>query len=628
MQSEPLLQAVIDTMIDGVILIDHGGIVRLYNPACEKLFGYQPDEVLGRNVKMLMPSPYHEEHDGYIRHYQHTGEKRIIGIGREVIGRRKDGGEFPFELAVAEADNNGVPMYIGVIHDLTHRRRSEAAQRRSEDTFRLLVEAVEDHAIFLVDPDGRVASWNDGARRLLGLTADAVLGESMDLFHPTEPEQAEFLLRQAASDGRATLEAWRYRKDGSRFWAKVSLTAVHDQQGRTTGYTKIIHDVTERRRAEEMREQLRQSQKMEAIGQLTGGIAHDFNNLLAVVIGSLELLGDRVAEDQSRKLIDQALHGATRGAELTQRLLAFGRQQTLHSKRVAVNSLIASVAQILQHTLGDTIAVRTSLAPGLPDVQVDPGLLDNALINLALNARDAMPQGGTLTIRTALEQRGQEQRGQEQRGQQAGKPGSYVMIAVGDTGTGMPDGVRERAFEPFYTTKEIGKGSGLGLSMVHGFITQSGGFVHIDSTMSKGTEVRLYLPGLSTISAEAAEKAAGPVVLLVDDNPDVRTTLAMLLDSLGYSVRAASSGMAALDILQSGEPVDLLFTDVMMPEMNGLDLAERALRIRPSLPVVFTSGTAGEEMFRTTPFRHNAPMLAKPVRKQVLAETLQRLLKR
>lgn len=623
MQSEPLLQAVIDTMIDGVILIDHGGIVRLYNPACEKLFGYKPDEVLGHNVKMLMPAPYHQEHDGYIRHYQHTGEKRIIGIGREVIGRRKDGGEFPFELAVAEANNDGVPMYIGVIHDLTQRRSSEAAQRRSEDTFRLLVEAVEDHAIFLVDPEGRVASWNDGARRLLGFADETVLGQGMDLFHPAEPEQAEQLLRQAAADGRAALEGWRYRKDGSRFWANISLTAVHDALGGTTGYTKIIHDVTERRRAEEMREQLRQSQKMEAIGQLTGGIAHDFNNLLAVVIGSLELLGDRVADDQSRKLIDQALHGATRGAELTQRLLAFGRQQTLHSKRVAVNSLISSVAQILQHTLGDTIAVRTSLAPGLPEVQVDPGLLDNALINLALNARDAMPQGGTLTIRTALENRGQ-----ETDTRQTGKPGSYVMIAVRDTGTGMPDSVRERAFEPFYTTKEIGKGSGLGLSMVHGFITQSGGFVHIDSTLHQGTEVRLYLPGLAMSKPQAQEQAAGPVVLLVDDNPDVRTTLAMLLDSLGYSVRAATSGAVALDILQSGEPVDLLFTDVMMPEMNGLDLAERALRIRPSLPVVFTSGTAGEEMFRTTPFRHNAPMLAKPVRKQVLAETLQRLLKR
>ncbi len=627
MRSEPLLQAVIDTMIDGVILIDHGGIVRLYNPACQKLFGYRPEEVLGRNVKMLMPSPYHDEHDGYIRHYQHTGEKRIIGTGREVLGRRKDGEVFPFELAVAEADNAGEPMYIGVIHDLTQRHRSEVERRRSENNLRLLVEAVEDHAIFMVDPEGRVANWNDGARRLLGYAEAAVLGQPLQIFHPETPGEAAQLLSRAAQDGSCSIEGWRYRQDGSRFWANVSLTAMHDEAGKLTGYAKIVHDATERRRAEEMREQLRQSQKMEAIGQLTGGIAHDFNNLLAVVIGSLELLGDRVADDLSRKLIDQALHGASRGAELTQRLLAFGRQQTLRAKRIAVNEQIISVAQILRHTLGDTIAVHTSLAPGLPDVQVDPGQLENALINLALNARDAMEQGGMLTLRTALERRGSDQPAPA--GGANAKPGTYVMIAVADTGSGMPEHVRERAFEPFYTTKEIGKGSGLGLSMVHGFITQSGGFVHIDSVLHRGTEVRLYLPGLDMPQgSQPAARVEGPAVLVVDDNPDVRATLALLIESLGYRVHAVGSGTAALDILQSGDPVDLLFTDVMMPEMNGLDLAERALRIQPSLPVVFTSGTAGAEMFRTTPFRDKAPMLAKPVRKQMLAETLGRLLKR
>ncbi len=614
-------------MIDGVILIDHSGIVRLYNPACQKLFGYSPDEVLGRNVKMLMPAPYHAEHDGYIRHYQHTGEKRIIGIGREVIGRRKDGAEFPFELAVAEANHNGEPMYIGVIHDLTQRRLSEAAERRSENTFRLLVEAVEDHAIFLVDARGQVASWNDGARRLLGFEADEVMGRLLTLFYPLEADrrnEPDHALAIAAEEGRYAVEGWRMRKDGSRFWANASLTAVHDAQGAITGYAKIIHDVTERRRAEDMREQLRQSQKMEAIGQLTGGIAHDFNNLLAVVIGSLELLGDRVADDHGRKLIDQALHGATRGADLTQRLLAFGRQQTLRAKRLDVNAMILGLADMLHHTLGDPVAVRTSLAPGLPDVEVDPGQLENALINLALNARDAMPQGGTLTIRTAFSEGG---------GDGAANPvaGSFVIVSVADNGTGMPDTVRERAFEPFFTTKEVGKGSGLGLSMVHGFITQSGGYVRIDSAPGRGTEVQLYLPGVRqapNLAVPASANNTGPLILLVDDNPDVRSTLLMLLESLGYRVRTAGSGAAALDILQSDDAVDLMLTDVMMPEMNGLDLADRALRLKPTLPVVFTSGTAGEEMFRTTQFRDRAPMLPKPVRKQQLRDTIERLLKR
>ncbi len=475
MQTEQVLRTVIDTMIDGVILIDHGGIIQLYNPACQRLFGYAPEEVLGRNVKMLMPAPYRDEHDGYVRNYRETGVRRIIGIGREVLGRRKDGSEFPFELAVAEATLEERPIYIGV-----------------------------------------------------------------------------------------------------------------------------IHDITERRRAEEMREQLRQSQKMEAIGQLTGGIAHDFNNLLAVVMGNLELLDMRVSDDFSRRLIDQALHSTARGAELTQRLLAFGRQQNLRAKRMDANALILNVSNVLRHTLGDQVAVRTSLAPGLPEVEVDPGQLENALINLALNARDAMPSGGTLTIRTNYLRPSDEAAHSSEQG--------FVVISVIDTGSGMSEEVRARVFEPFYTTKEIGKGSGLGLSMVHGFITQSGGHVRIDSMPGRGTEIMLHLPALVVTATSSSEsEPEGPTILLVDDNADLRATVGLLLESLGYRVRAVGSGAAALDILQSDTSIALMITDVMMPGMTGMELGERALRLLPSLPLVFISGTADADILRSTSFATAAP---------------------
>ncbi len=497
MQTEQVLRTVIDTMIDGVILIDHGGIIQLYNQACQKLFGYTPEEVLGQNVKMLMPTPYREEHDGYVRNYRETGVKRIIGIGREVLGRRKDGSEFPFELAVAEATLDDRPLYIGV-----------------------------------------------------------------------------------------------------------------------------IHDITERRRAEEMREQLRQSQKMEAIGQLTGGIAHDFNNLLAVVMGNLELLDMRVSDDFSRRLIDQALHSTTRGAELTQRLLAFGRQQNLRAKRLNANELILSISSVLRHTLGDPVSVRTSLAPGLPEVEVDPGQLENALINLALNARDAMPNGGSLTIRTNYLRPSDEMAHSSEHG--------YVVISVTDTGSGMSEEVRARVFEPFFTTKEIGKGSGLGLSMVHGFITQSGGHVHVDSVPGRGTEVSLHLPALASLASSAPSEndPGGPTILLVDDNADLRSTVSLLLESMGYRVRAVGSGAAALDILQSDTDVALMITDVMMPGMTGLELGERALRLLPTLPLVFISGTADADILRSSSFRDRCTLLAKPIRKQALGELLTKLLRR
>jgi PAS domain S-box-containing protein len=628
-RSEGRLRKLVETAIDGMILIDARGIVKLFNPACEKLFGYAPDEVLGRNVAMLMPEPDRSAHDGYLRHHLDTGEERIIGIGREVMGRHKDGSVFPFSLAVGRFEEDGAPMFVGMIHDLTQHRRSQQEQRESEARFRLLVDSITDYAIFLMDADGRVLTWNTGAQNLTGYTPDEVIGRARDRFYPDDARQAQQpdeSLRIAAEKGRYVNEEWRIRKDGSKFWASVMISALRDSDGELHGFVNITRDMTERRQAEELRDQLRQAQKMEALGQLTGGIAHDFNNLLAVIVGNLELLGDRVADDEGNRLIEQALRNAERGAELTRRLLAFGRQQQLKPSRFDVNDLINGMLDLLRRTLGGDVAIQPALELDVYMVEADPNQLENAILNIALNARDAMNGSGTLAIRTAVTHLA-EPRVMPTR---IAPVGTYVMIGLRDTGSGMPPDIAARVFEPFFTTKEIGKGSGLGLSMVYGFTLQSGGYVEVDSIPGAGTEFRIFLPALEgdRLSARRPEYDPGRrLVLCVDDNADVRATMTALLGSLGFAVLPAATAHDALQELRRGLPIDLLLTDIQMPGgIGGIELADQVLARKPGLPVLFMSGSTGEDRLRHTRYFGVSEILPKPVRKAALAEALNRML--
>ncbi len=628
-RSEQRLRKLVETAIDGMILIDARGLVKLYNPACERLFGYAPDDVLGRNVSMLMPEPDRSAHDGYLRHHLETGEQRIIGIGREVRGRRKDGTVFPFSLAVGRFEEDGAPMFVGMIHDLTQYRLSQQQQRESEARFRLLVDSITDYAIFLMDADGVVLTWNTGAQNLTGYTPEEAIGKLRDPYYPEEARQArqpDEALRIAAEKGRYVNEEWRLRRDGSKFWASVVISALRDSEGELHGFVNITRDMTERRQAEEMRDQLRQAQKMEALGQLTGGIAHDFNNLLAVIVGNLELLGDRVTDDDGSRLIEQALRNAERGADLTRRLLAFGRQQQLKPTRFDVNDLLNTMLDLLRRTLGSGVAIQPALELDVYMVEADPNQLENAILNIALNARDAMNGNGTLVIRTMLTHLA-EPRAMPTR---VAPVGTYVMIGLRDTGSGMPPEVAARVFEPFFTTKEVGKGTGLGLSQVYGFTVQSGGFVEVDSLPGAGTEFRLYLPALEGDRLSARRPEYDPsrrLVLCVDDNPDVRATMTALLGSLGFAVLPAATALDALQELRRGLPIDLLLTDIQMPGgMNGLELADEILAKKPGLPVLFMSGSTGDELLRDTRYFGVAEILTKPVRKAALAEALKRML--
>jgi PAS domain S-box-containing protein len=503
----------------------------------------------------------------------------------------------------------------------------------AEQHLTLLIDAVTDYAIFMLDPRGHVVSWNPGAQRIKGYDRAEIVGQHFSRFY-TAPDRAagvpDRALARAAEAGKYELEGWRQRKDGTRFWANVVITAIRDEAGKLIGFAKITRDLTERRASEE---RMRQAQKMEAVGQLTGGVAHDFNNLLTVITGNIESLKRRLAERNEpalERLATAAQRGAERGALLVHRLLAVSRSQPLEPKPVSVNTLVSGMSDMLRRTLGETILIETVLAGGLWTTFVDTTELESALLNLAINARDAMPDGGKLTIEAAnvyLD---------EAYGAEADiAPGQYVGIFVSDTGTGMSPEVLAKAFEPFFTTKGIGEGTGLGLSQVYGFIKQSGGHVKIYSEVGAGTTVKLYLPrhiearerGSTNPAAQAAPQGRGETILVVEDDADVRSFTIEMLRELGYTVLEAIDGAGALRLLDAHREIVLLFTDVGLPGgMNGRQLADEALRRRGNLKVLFTSGYARNAIVHHGRLDPGVELLSKPFTYATLGVRIRRLL--
>jgi len=470
--------------------------------------------------------------------------------------------------------------------------------------FQLLLDAVSDYAIYMLDGDGRVASWNAGAERIKGWRAQEIIGADFAAFFVPEdraagkPAQA---LATAAARGRHEEEGWRVRKDGTRFWAHAVLEAVRDEAGAPLGFAKVTRDVTERRAAQEAldaaREQLAQAQKLEAIGQLTGGVAHDFNNLLAVILSGLSLI-ERIAgaDDKVRQLVSAVRQAAQRGQGLTQQLLAFARRQPQRRERIDVARRLRDQAALLERLLGGMIRVVADVPESLWPVEGDGGQLELAILNLCLNGRDAMPGGGTLTIR-ARNIHGAAPQGSRADGSPAG--GGAVAIAIADTGSGIAPEHRARVFEPFFTTKPPGKGSGLGLSQAYGFASQAGGTIALDTAVGRGTTVTMHLPAAlapaGTAAAEPAPERRAPAaqgtVLLVEDDVAVAELTAALLEHSGYAVRLAHSAAGAMQILRGGAAIDAVFSDIVMP--SGMDGRELGATIRaefPAMPVLLTTG--------------------------------------
>jgi PAS domain S-box-containing protein len=481
-------------------------------------------------------------------------------------------------------------------------RRFEASQT-TDGRYRLLIEAVTDYAIYMLDPEGLVTSWNPGAQRFKGYVESEILGCHFSRFY-VEEDRASGLpgraLEIAKLEGRFESEGWRVRKDGTRFWAHVVIDPIRAPSGELVGFAKVTRDLTERREAqrklEQAREALVHSQKMDAIGHLTGGIAHDFNNLLMAILSSLQLVQKRLpAEPRITPLLDNAVQAAKRGTSLTQRMLAFARRQALNPELVDVTTLVNGMIELLQRSLGPSIAIATNFDRGLDLIQVDTNQFEMALLNLAVNARDAMPNGGTMTISA------------RQQGIPSGhssnlSPGKYACLTVADTGEGMDEATLAKAAEPFFTTKGVGKGTGLGLSMVHGLAEQLGGRLILKSRRNEGTIAEIWLPTAEATIKPSRPEAAVPkvkigkdplVVLAVDDDPLVLMNTSAMLEDLGHEVLEATSGKQALDVLrQKQKAVDLVIADQAMPNMTGAELI-KALRVDwPNLPIILATGYA------------------------------------
>ncbi len=523
-------------------------------------------------------------------------------------------------LSTVDAERNdlGLRSYDELIQLRRGQRSQQAALEQSEEQFRLLVQSVTDYAIFMLDPTGVVANWNSGARRIKGYEPDEIIGKHFSLFYSRQDREAGLPalgLQTAAREGRFENEGWRYRKDGTRFWASVVIDRIVDDDGKLLGFAKVTRDMTERREAqialERARETVAQSQKMDALGQLTGGVAHDFNNLLMAVLGSLELLGKRLPNDTKlRLLLNNAFEGARRGVSLTQRMLSFARQRELTLSAVNVAELVTGMTDLLGSSLGPLITVETDIAADLPAVKADPNQLETAILNLALNSRDAMPHGGAIQIRGRLD------RCETVMGSSA-LTEDCVVLSVSDGGEGMDETTLRRAMEPFYTTKGAGKGTGLGLSMVHGMTEQLGGRVRLRSKVGQGTTVELWLPcaeGLA-LSREVppAPQAVETVtrrlaIVVVDDDSLVLTNTAAMLEDAGHTVIEASSGAQALERIRKAAHVDLVVTDQGMPQMTGIQLAA-AIKVEwPEMPVLLVSGYAELPAGDTL----RIPKLAKP----------------
>jgi PAS domain S-box-containing protein len=506
----------------------------------------------------------------------------------------------------------------------------------TETIFRTLVNSVTDYAIYTLDATGHILTWNLGAERIKGYSADEILSQNFSRFYTKEDQDAGLPRRAltfAERTGKFEAEGWRVRKDGSKFWANVVIDAIRDETGEIVRFAKVTRDLTEKRIAEE---QMRQAQKMEAIGQLTGGVAHDFNNLLTVISGNIQMIQRQLAADNPKlsPLIGRALHGAERAAVLVHRLLAFSRQQPLEPKAVEMNRLVIGMSDLLERTIGENIQVQTVLSAGLWPISVDPNQLENAILNLAVNARDAMPTRGKLTIETAntfLDEAYAASHDEV-------KIGRYVMLAVTDTGFGMTKEVVGKAFEPFFTTKKLGEGTGLGLSQVYGFVKQSGGHIKIYSEPGEGVTVKLYFPR-TEVSDNTGRSDEGvaivpsakrkETVLVVEDEPDVRAYSAEILRELGYTVLEAADGDSALAVLMTEPQINIMFTDVGLPgAFNGRQLADAARRHRPELKILFTSGYARNAIVHNGKLDSGVDLIVKPFTYASLATKIRAVLDR
>jgi PAS domain S-box-containing protein len=599
------------------------GVVITWNAGAQRFKGYREDEIVGRHFSLF----YTAEEQARGRPAIALEQARTTGKFEDEGWRvRKDGTRFLASVVLDPIwDATGELLgFTKITRDITTQRAAQDELHASEERFRLLVQGVTDYAIYMLSPEGVVTNWNEGARRIKGYEAEEVVGKSFAMFYAPEDQAAgapAAALSTALREGRFEREGWRVRKDGTRFWANVVIDPIRNADGKLLGFAKVTRDITERRLAadqlERTRESLLQSQKLEAIGKLTGGIAHDFNNLLNVVMNGIDLLrtmGDRAVQVRALDAMERA---AQRGASLTQQLLAFARQQPLRREAHDIGRVIRSFDAVLHRAVPSRTRLHLAVAPDLPQVLIDPTQFESALLNLVVNARDAMLDSGDVTIAV------------KQVGLAAGEvgqlpAGAYVSVAVTDAGTGMAPETLARAIEPFFTTKQVGKGTGLGLSQVYGLAQQCQGDMTIASVVGEGTTVTLYFPAIVAAPGSETEDPNGKPekVLVVDDQPDVLETAVALFSHLGYEALAANNGVEALETLRANRDIAILFTDVVMPGIGGLELAKIAQREFPAMKLILASGYTRSSLQDQSPDLDAFTLIAKPYRLSDLIKIL------
>ena len=570
-----------------IYMLSAEGVVTSWNAGAQRFKGYTADEIIGQHFSRFYTAEDRAAGRPALALASAINTGKFEDEGWRV---RKDGSRFWAHVVLDPIrDSDGVLLgFTKITRDITDRRRAQEALHASEERFRLLVQSVTDYAIYMLSHDGHITNWNEGARRIKGYGSDEVIGSHFSRFYTEEDQHAGLPMRALAvarAEGRFEREGWRVRRDGTRFWAHVVIDPIFDTFGELIGYAKVTRDVTERREAEEAlaraNEALHQSQKLEAIGKLTGGIAHDFNNLLSVIVSGIELLRLSSDRDMQMRALAGIERAADRGANLTRQLLAFARQQPLTPTRMNLNHTIAGFEAVLRRAIPSSAQLELRLDPKVPDIMADVTQLESAVLNLVVNARDAIGAMGDISLMVDVV---------DAIPDSTLAPGSYVRLRVRDTGCGMTPDVAARAIEPFFTTKEVGKGTGLGLSQAYGLAQQAGGDLRIRSEPGAGTEIAMYFPALAMDDNNAPAPGAPVKVLVVDDQPDVLEGAVHLFKSLGYEVLPANNGSEALDLMQRHPDIAVLFSDIVMPGMSGVELARRAAIHLPNIKILLASG--------------------------------------
>src|SRR5437868_4090330 len=631
----------LETIPDALVAVDSSGVIVQVNSQTEQLFNYHRDELIGYAIEKLVPERFRGAHHQHRGDFAGAPKTRRMGAGLYLYGKRRDGSEFPVEISLSPVMTEDGLLVLSYIRDISDRKKIEHDLRRANEELdqrttqeigeyrsRLasIIDSSED-AILSKDLNGIITAWNKGAEKIYGYTKEEVLGKPISIVVPRDqPDEVEVILaRIRRGEHIEHYESTRISKDGKHLNVSISIAPLRDASGTIIGASVIARDITAQKRAED---HLRQAQKMEAIGRLAGGVAHDFNNILGIITACTEFLRDRVDGDPGPShYVDNIRKAAERGATLTRQLSAFSRKQTIQPTILDLNERLREVSKLLRPLMGDDVEIVILPRSTSALVEADPGQLDQVVINLAVNARDAMPKGGKLILETGEAVLDETFANQHQ----PMKPGSYIMLAVSDTGSGMDEATSSRIFEPFFTTKEIGKGTGLGLATVYGIVKQSGGQIWVYSEVGRGTTFRIYLPRADhKIGVEARPEAEtvvprrqGTTILLVEDDELMRQLTLQSLEEHGYTVLEARDGKAALEALQSHPGrIDLLLTDVVMRGISGPELVMRLRKSLPTLKVVYMSGYTGELIGEQDLVTGDVTLLEKPFTRTTLLSTI------